>query len=108
MKKLVLVILAFIGSVNLAAQTVDDLMFLTEHYPPLNYEEDGKLQGIAVEALVEMFKLVDAEKTIKDVKLWPWARGYRSVLSKKNTVLFSMARTEARENLWKMMRPCDP
>ena len=103
-----LIILILISSTSLAAQTLDDLVFLTEEYAPLNYEEDGKLQGISVEVLAEMFRLVDAQKTVKDIKLWPWARGYRTVLNQKNTVLFSMVRTEARENLFKWVGPIVP
>jgi len=108
MKTLILVVMALTHSVTLSAQTVDDLTFLTEHYPPFNYEEDGKLRGIAVETLREMLKLVDTEKTVQDVKLWPWARGYSRVLNTKNTVLFSTARTEAREKLFKWVGPIAP
>jgi len=108
MKTLVLVLATLIFSSTLVAQTVDDLTFLTEHYPPFNFEEDEKLQGIAVESLREMFKLVDTDKTIQDVKLWPWARGYSRVLDTKNTVLFSTARTEAREKLSKWVGPVAP
>ena len=108
MKKLICFILAFVGSTGLAAQTLDDLVFLTENYAPLNFEEDGALKGIAVEALVEMFNMVDTTKTIKDIQLWPWARSYKTVLNKKNTVLFSMARSEAREKLFKWVGPIAP
>ncbi len=108
MKILMVVLAAWIHASSLAAQTVDDLTFLTEHYPPFNYEEDKKLQGIAVETLREMFKLVDTKKTLQDVKLWPWARGYSRVMNTKNTVLFSTARTEAREKLFKWVGPIAP
>jgi len=108
MKILILVIFTLIQAATLSAQMIDDLTFLTEHYPPLNYEEGGELKGIAVEVLGEMLKRVDTKKTVRDIKLWPWARAYSSVLNEKNMVLFSMARTEAREKLFKWVGPIMP
>ena len=32
------------------AQSLDDLTFITEEFPPFNFERDGKRQGIAVDA----------------------------------------------------------
>jgi polar amino acid transport system substrate-binding protein len=108
MKRLVLIFILLVGAANLSAQTVDDLIFVTENYAPLNYEEEGELRGIAVDALVAMLERAGAEKTIADIELWPWARGYQAVLNKKNAVLFSMARTEAREKLFKWVGPSAP
>ena len=91
-----------------SAQTVDDLTFITEDYPPFNFERDGKRQGIAVDALAEMLALAGARKTRADIKVWPWARGYETALKEKNTVLFSTTRTEAREGLFKWVGPIMP
>jgi polar amino acid transport system substrate-binding protein len=93
---------------SLAAQTIDDLTFITEDYPPFNFERDGKRQGIAVDALSEMLTLAGAKKSRADIKVWPWARGYETALKEKNTVLFSTTRTEARESLFKWVGPIMP
>lgn len=90
------------------AQTLDDLTFITENYPPYNFERDGKRKGIAVDALVEMLALAGAKKTRADIKVWPWARGYETALREKNTVLFSTTRTEEREKLFKWVGPIMP
>ena len=108
MKTLLIVLLVCAHVSSPSAQTIDDLTFVTEHYPPLNYIEGGELKGIAVEALGEMFKLTGSNNTLEDVKLWPWARGYNRVLHTRNTVLFSTARTEARETLFKWVGPIIP
>ena len=68
-----------------SSQTIDDLYFITENYPPYNFEDDGKLQGISVDLLVLIFKKLKAQKTIDDIHLKPWARGYSALLKKKNT-----------------------
>jgi polar amino acid transport system substrate-binding protein len=107
MKKLIAGLLLFV-SFSLRAQTVDDLTFITEEYAPLNFQKDGKVQGVAVDALTEIFKLIGSKKTAGDIKLWPWARGYETALKEKNTALFAMTRTEARENLFKWVGPIMP
>lgn len=90
------------------AQTIDDLTFITEDYPPFNFERDGNRQGIAVDTLAEMLALTGAKKTRADIKVWPWARGYETAQKEKNTVLFSTTRTDAREHLFKWVGPIMP
>lgn len=91
-----------------AAQSLDELSFITEDYPPFNFERSGTRQGIAVDALVEMLAQAGAKKSRADIKLWPWARAYETALREKNTVLFSTTRTEAREHLFKWVGPIMP
>ncbi len=97
-----------LASVPVTAQSIDDLVFVTEDYPPFNFDRDGRRQGIAVDMLEEMLKLAGSKKTRADIKVWPWARGYETALKEKNTVLFSTARTEAREHLFKWVGPIMP
>lgn len=91
-----------------AAASVDDIVFMTEQYPPYNLEENNKLQGIAVDTLALMLQRVGSKQTREDIKLLPWARGYKLVLSEANTCLFSTTRTEERENLFKWVGPIAP
>jgi len=91
-----------------AAQSVDDLVFITEDYPPFNFERDGRRQGIAVDVLEEMLAQAGSRKTRADVKVWPWARGYETALKERNMVLFSTTRIEAREQLFKWVGPIMP
>jgi ABC-type amino acid transport substrate-binding protein len=109
-KNLIIIALMLIGifSGTLAAQTVDDLTLITEEFAPLNFEADGKLQGISVDVMVEMLKLAGSKKLREDIKLQPWARGYKTVQEEKNTVLFAMTRTPERENLFKWVGPIMP
>jgi len=90
------------------AQSVDDLVFITEDYPPYNFEREGRKAGIAVDVLEEMLAHAGAKKTRADIKVWPWARGYETALKEKNTVLFSTTRTDAREHLFKWVGPIMP
>lgn len=90
------------------SQTVNDLILMTEQYPPYNFAEHGKLQGIFVDAMVLMLEKLDAELTREDIRLLPWANAYHKALNKPNTVLFSMARVGTRENLFKWVGPLCP
>lgn len=89
----------------LHAETIDDLMLITEEYPPINFEQDGRIQGIAVDVLVDMLALTDSTLGREDIQLWPWARGYLTVQRRPNTMLFSMSRTPEREDLFRWVGP---
>ena len=90
------------------AQSIDDLVFYTEDYPPYNFNEDGKIKGISIDLLVEIFKLTGSQLGRNNITLIPWARSYQYVIKKKNTVLFSMTRTTERENLFHWVGPIAP
>ena len=83
----------------------DELLILTENYPPFNYEEDGELQGVFVDIIVEMLKISDLKLYKKDIKIWPWSRGYSTLQKRKNTVLFATAQTKERKVLFKWIGP---
>lgn len=87
------------------AQSVDDIVFMTENYPPFNFEKDGRLQGIAADLMVLILKKLDSKQTREDIRLLPWARGYRLTLNQKNTCLFATTRTAEREKLFKWVGP---
>lgn len=87
------------------AQTLDDLQIFTENYAPLNYEEAGKIRGIATDLMVEMLHRSGSKLKRQDIQLIPWARGYNYVQNRPNTILFAMTRTEARESLFQWVGP---
>lgn len=87
---------------------MDELNIITEIYPPYNFRFKGKLYGISVDIMTSMLKIIGSKQTREDIKLWPWARGYREVLENKNACLFSTTRTEEREKLFKWVGPISP
>ena len=89
----------------LYAANIDKVKIFTENYPPYNMEVNGKLKGISVDILEAMLKQMHSKKTRKDIKLKPWATGYKITRKKKNTMLFSTTRTEQREKLFKWVGP---
>ncbi len=88
-----------------AAGELDGISYMTEEFPPLNFEKDGKITGIAVDLLDAVLKKAGASGSAADVQLLPWANGYKKVQEVPDTCLFSMTRTEARENMFKWAGP---
>ncbi len=86
------------GTVGIAS----DFTIMTEEYPPFNYTEDGKLTGLATEVLLEVAKKVGHPV---DIEVLPWARAYGTIQKKEGQILYSMTRTEAREDLFKWVGP---
>lgn len=75
---------------------------MTEEYPPYNYTENGQLTGFSTEVVLELAKRVGHSDGIKEL---PWARAYRLIQDKDGQILYSMTRTEKRENMFKWVGP---
>lgn len=82
--------------------TAANFKIMTEDYPPYNYMKDGKLTGLATEVVQEIAKRIGHPT---DIELLPWARGYGLIQQKDGLILYSMTRTEERENLFKWVGP---
>lgn len=91
-------VLMAVNSFTLFAQSLNDIVWLTEDYPPFNYEENGTKKGIAVDLLLEIFKRSGVEKGQNDIKVVPWARGVKLLETDKNACLFSTTLTPHRKN----------
>jgi polar amino acid transport system substrate-binding protein len=94
---------ALTGSIPVFAQTDFDIM--AEELPPFNFEKDGMVQGISADVLVRLFEDIGTPLDRASIKIVPWARGYEAVQNEPGSVLFSMARTEKRETLFKWVGP---
>lgn len=79
--------------------------FMTEENPPYNFSENGKIQGIAVDLLFALNKESGYPLDLERIEMLPWARGYKTVLTKPNTCLFSMGRIPQREKQFKWVGP---
>lgn len=87
------------------AQTIDDLILMSEQFPPYNFEENGELKGTSIDLMALILKKMNARKTIDDIRMMPWARAYTDLQKRKNTVLFVVTKTDDRENLFKWVGP---
>lgn len=108
MKKLLVLIIMSCWVCNISpvsAQEIgsEDLTYMAEDYPPANYVENGELKGASVETLRLMWQKMGAPE--QPIRIVPWARGYRMIQTLERHVLFTMSRTEEREDLFKWVGP---
>ncbi|MBT1451745.1 transporter substrate-binding domain-containing protein [Glaciecola sp. XM2] len=78
------------------------LKIYTETFPPYNYINDGKLQGINVEFVQAMCELANIQC---EFTLYPWNRSFRAAQNNKNSGLISAARTKERRELFSWIGP---
>lgn len=86
----------------LCAQT---FQVYTEQLPPFNYMQEGKVDGSSTLLLKQLLEKSGHKIADNKILLGPWARGYNEVLTTPNTILYSMARTQERESLFKWVGP---
>ncbi|MGR2740030.1 substrate-binding periplasmic protein [Billgrantia sp. Q4P2] len=103
MKKWLILMLALLPLP--VAADLSGLTFITEEYPPYNYRQHDRLEGVSIELLERIFAETDTALSREDVLYYPWARGYDTALSEPGTVLFSTTRTEQREALFQWVGP---
>lgn len=107
--KAMLVLVFCLVSAGAWAVTADDIVYMTEEYPPFNMAgPDGGATGASVEVMAGIFERMGASKTVKDIQVLPWARGYKEVQEKPNTCLFLMTMSDERKPMFKWVGPVAP
>ncbi len=71
-------------------------------YPPLAYEQDGILKGVAPEVVREIQAIVGDENVIHAA---PWLRAYEQTQTEERQALFAIVRIPEREKLFKWVGP---
>ena len=95
-------LLACLSITATMVQASENITLISEHFPPLNYEKGGQLQGPSVDIVQEMMHRLNLDNNII---IRPWARGYRTTTNTPNTCLFSTAKSHERENRFKWIGP---
>lgn len=86
-----------------ASKTGPPLRVLTEHLPPYQVAEGGKLVGGSnYDLVVSILRRAGLET---DIEVMPWARAYKTALGRANTLIFSMMRSPEREALFHWLAP---
>lgn len=90
------------GAQGASAVAAPRLMLVTEEFEPFNYIEQGKLTGYSVEVARA---LVERAGIAYSISAYPWARAYRMAQQLPNVLIFSLARTPAREKQFQWIAP---
>lgn len=88
---------------NAAAETA--LRIVTEELPPYNMTQNGRVTGMSTEVVQAVLKEVGVEASIRPM---PWARAYELALNESNVLIYSIARTPAREALFQWVGAIAP
>lgn len=95
----------FLAHAQAKVESLQQLTFYSESYPPANFLQDNTPKGYAVEILHQAAKMVGDSIENEQIVIQPWPRSYRAALTKENAVLFSTTRTEHREHLFHWVGP---
>lgn len=80
-----------------------ELEILTEEYPPYNYMKNNKIEGFSTEVVRAILKELNKEHLA--IHMQPWARAYRTAQERPNVLIYTMARSPAREKIFKWVGP---
>jgi polar amino acid transport system substrate-binding protein len=80
----------------------EKITIYTEEWAPYNFKNNEKIVGISTEIVEATFIKANVNY---ELIMAAWARGYRTVSDKKNTMLFTTARTKERESLFQWVGP---
>lgn len=82
-----------------------EITIVTENYPPYHYEKKGIVVGQGTETVRAVLDILNRKARIE---VYPWARAYYMALNNKNTLIYGIARTPQRENLFKWIGISSP
>lgn len=88
-----------------SAESVQQFTIMTEEWKPYNFQRNGVPIGISTDILVLILEEIGSSQGREDIKTLPWARAYMMIQNKPNTLLFTTARTQDREALFKWVGP---
>ena len=78
------------------------LQLVTEENPPFNFTRDGSLTGMSVEIATVIGQRAKVPMTFASM---PWDKAYATAQSKADACVFSTARLENRERIFKWVGP---
>jgi polar amino acid transport system substrate-binding protein len=88
-----------------AGEPLPHFNIMTENWVPYQFEEKKTIQGISADLLVDLLNRVGSHQSRQDIKMVPWARGYRYAQETENSILFLTSRTPEREHRFKWVGP---
>jgi len=99
------VLIFLIGEIGFA----NDFRLMTDPLPPFNFKSNSnEIRGITADALITIMNRSGLDVSHKDIEIMPWPRAHKMAEKGSKAVLFSVARTEAREKLFKWVGPIHP
>lgn len=108
MKQLMLFYLTAFSAWAAHAQSLDQLHWLTEDFPPYTYADNGAAGGLMVEVLRAVSASLNEPVEASSIQVLPWTRAVYTAAHNPQSVLFSLARTPERESQYQWAGPVVP
>ena len=96
---------ALLALVSVTLGWAQEVKIVTEEYPPYNYTENGKVTGVSTDVV---HAILDKLGQDSEINVNPWARSYDLALEQPNVMIYSISRTEQREDLFKWVGDIAP
>ncbi|GAA3948560.1 substrate-binding periplasmic protein [Allohahella marinimesophila] len=84
----------------------EPMTVLTTDFPPYSFSDDGKVSGLSTEIVQAILARANIQTT--SYKVYPWARAYTLARTGRNTLIFSIARSTQREDMFQWVGPLAP
>lgn len=85
-----------------ASYAAEEILIVTEEWPPYNYSEDGKIAGFSTEIVQNLLEIM---KKNYEIQILPSMRSSHTLNTRPHTMMFSMFRTPERESQYKWIGP---
>lgn len=102
---LALALLLIISMPCSGADIPDNLLFITEEYPPFSYLENNIVTGLSTDLVIAASDRMGYTLQAENIQLMAWPDAYQTAQTRNNTILFSVARTTERESLFSWAGP---
>lgn len=99
MKRIILSIIISLWLTPVMGFAAEEIMVVTEDFPPFNYIENGNICGLATDVVKEMLKSLSVSDKL--ITVMPWARAYKLAMSQENVLIYSIVRCAEREKDFK-------
>jgi len=80
----------------------ENIIILTEDYPPLSYLEKDTLSGYGTEVVKELLKKSGIKSNIQ---ITSWSEAYNTALNKENVIIYTIEKTPERADLFYWIGP---
>ena len=100
-----ILVLTFVLPGHAQTRLLPQFEIMTEDWSPYQFTRDGTLVGISVDIVVKLLKAAGSKQGRKDIVMYPWARGYKTLQKFPNAVLFLTTKTRERTPLFKWVGP---
>ncbi len=105
MKKILFLIIILVVSCGVAsAQSLEDIQWLAEEYPPYSFKNsDGTASGFNIDIMLKIWEKVGLKKTSRHIDFVPWARAVTMLDKYKYVCIVGMGINDERKKKYRFV-----